>query len=116
MSPATLALFLQAVALVETGGDARKVGRAGERGAYQMIPAVVEAQGGYGTREAEKEVRKRERILMHAGVEPLPFNVYLAWNAGVGAVLRGEVPVVTYQRAVRVQDLMERLKAEEAAR
>lgn len=111
MSEQTLAIFLQALALVESGGDARAVGAAGERGAFQMTPAVVASWGGYGEREAAKEVRLIERTLLHAGIEPTAFHLALAWNAGRGAVLRGQAPVRAYRHAGLVENTFQRLYA-----
>lgn len=105
-----LSLFLRAVALVETGNDPSAIGAAGERGRFQMTPAVVATCGGYGDREAARWERQLERELLASGIEPLPFNVALAWNAGAGAVKRGKAPVASYQYAVRVVNLMEQLK------
>lgn len=112
MSSAQLAIFLQALVLVESGGNPRAVGAAGERGAYQLTPAVAMSAGGYSTRAAEREVRRIVVALEHMGVDPLPFNVYLAYNAGLGAVRRGQAPDVSYQRAQRLVQLMERIERE----
>lgn len=109
MSAPVLSLFLRAVALVESANNPHAVGAAGERGRFQMTPAVVAECGGYGEREARLKIERLEKQLLHMGVEPLPFNLYLAWNAGPGAVQRGQVPEVTYQRAVRVVATMEAL-------
>ena len=103
MNAQTFALFLRAVAMVETGGDARKVGQAGERGQFQMTPAVVASCGGYGEKEAAHYARWLELQLVHAGVDPLPYNMALAWNAGPGAVLRSRVPMQSYEYAARVE-------------
>ena len=111
MSPTTLALFLQAVALVETGGDPRKIGRAGERVAFQMTPAVAASCGGYGAKEAAHYARWLELQLVHGGVDPLPYNMALAWNGGPGAVLRSQVKPQTYDYALRVKNTFEMLEA-----
>lgn len=111
MSAAALALFLEAVALVETGGDARKVGRAGERGAFQMTPAVVASCGGYGAKEAAHYARWLELQLVHGGIDPLPYNLALAWNAGPGAVRRGTATMASYDYALRVKNTYEALLA-----
>ncbi|MEY5101116.1 MAG: Transglycosylase domain [Pseudomonadota bacterium] len=116
MSAAQLAVFLQALALVESGGNPRAVGSAGERGAFQLTPAVAASAGGYCARAAEREVRRIEAALTRMGVDPLPFNVYLAYNAGLGAVRRGDAPVVTYQRAQRLCNVMAALQQEAGKR
>lgn len=115
MSAAKLALLLAAIAEVESGNDPRAVGRAGESGAFQLTPAVVRASSGeYGRRAAEQELRRIEAALVRMQVDPLPFNIYLAYNAGLGAVRRGSAKEESYQRAQRVCNLMERLEREGA--
>lgn len=104
-----MAILLQAVSLVETGGNPHAVGRAGERGEFQMTPAVVAEVGGYGRREAEAQMRRLARLLEHAGIDPQPFNLALAWNAGIGAVKRGRAPASSYDYAVRVRNCYEAL-------
>lgn len=111
MSDKTLALLLWAIGQVESGGDARAVGAAGERGQFQMTPAVVASSGGYGERAAARWLRLLERELLHAGIEPLPFNLALAWNAGLGAVQRGRAPVASYRYAGRVENLLRTAQA-----
>lgn len=110
MSAPVLAIFLRAIALVESGNNPAAVGKAGELGRFQMTPAVVATCGGYGDREAARWERQIERELLAAGIDPLPFNVALAWNAGVGAVKRGQAPEASYEYATRVTNLMEQLK------
>lgn len=110
MTSHLLSLFLRAVALVESGNDPRAVGAAGERGRFQMTPAVVATCGGFGEREAARWERQLERELLAAGIAPLPFNVALAWNAGPNAVRRGAVPLASYDYARRVCSTMDKLK------
>lgn len=109
MTDSALMLFLHALSLVESGGNAAAVGRRGERGAFQMMPAVVAECGGYGERQAAAKLRLLARELEHAGVDPQPFNLALAWNAGLGAVLRARALTVSYQHAGRVCALFEQL-------
>lgn len=113
MSEHTLAIFLQALALVESGGNPRAIGAAGERGAFQMMPAVVASSGGHGERAAARHVRLIERELLHAGIEPTVFHLALAWNAGIGAVQRGQAPVRAYRHAVRVENIFKDLTKSE---
>lgn len=104
MTEQTLAVLLHAIALVETGGRAHVVGQAGERGAFQMTPAVVASAGGYSERHAAKELRRIEAVMLHANIDPSPYNLALAWNAGVGAVVRGRAPESSYDYAQRVRN------------
>ena len=112
MSAQAMAIFLRAVALVETGGNAAAVGRHGERGEFAMIPAVVATCGGYGQHEAEKHARWLERQLLAEGISAQPFNLALAWNAGFTAVRQGRAPVASYDYAVRVRNLYTALERE----
>lgn len=110
MSPECAALLLKAISLVETGGDPRAVGRLGERGAFQMMPAVRALHGGVGQAEAARHLKWLHRQLEHNNVDPLPFNLALAWNAGAGAVLRGQAPMASYDYAQRVENTLRRLQ------
>ena len=107
-----MAIFLRAVALVETGGNAAAVGRHGERGEFAMIPAVVATCGGYGQHEAEKHARWLERQLLAEGISAQPFNLALAWNAGFTAVRQGRASMASYDYAVRVRNLYQALERE----
>jgi soluble lytic murein transglycosylase-like protein len=110
MSTATLSIFLRAVALVESGDNPHAVGAMGERGRFQMMSAVVQSVGGHGEREAARWERQIERELLAAGIDPLPFNVALAWNAGMTRVRAGRVPESAYEYARRVVATMEAIK------
>jgi hypothetical protein len=112
MSAELLSLFLRAVALVESADNPHAVGAAGERGRFQMTPAVVATCGGYGEKEAARWSRQIERELVAVGIDPLPFNIALAWNAGTGAVKRGKAPEISYGYASRVVATMDRLQQE----
>lgn len=105
MSAQAMAIFLRAVALVESGDNHAAVGALGERGQFQMTPAVVASSGGYGQHAAEKHLRLLEKQLLAAGVSVQPFNLALAWNAGIGAVQRGQAPMAAYDYALRVRNL-----------
>jgi len=110
MSTVTLSIFLRAVALVESGDNPHAVGAMGERGRFQMMPAVAAVCGGYGDPQAVRWERQLERELLAAGIDPLPFNVALAWNAGPRRVREGTVPESAYEYARRVVATMEAIK------
>lgn len=112
LSAQSLAILLKAISMVESGGNTHMIGSHGELGEYQMTPAVVAKQGGHTAVEAAKDMRERADALVRAGIAPLPFNLALARNAGVGAVIRGRAPVRSYQYAVRVRNLYEVLTHE----
>lgn len=112
MNSELAALLLRAIALVESGADPRAVGAHGERGQFQMSPAVVASCGGHGEREAARHLHWLERQLAAKGVALLPFNLALAWNAGASAATSGRAPISSYEYARRVESTMERLKQE----
>ena len=112
MTSHLVSVFLQAVALVETGDQAGLVGAAGERGRFQMTPAVAASCGGYGRHEAEKHLHLLEKQLRLVGIDPQPFNLALAWNAGPGAVKRGAAPERSFDYARRVVATIERINLE----
>lgn len=51
-----------------------------------------------------------KRTLEQRGVEANVFNIAMAWNCGVEAVLSGRAPVVSYNYAERVTNLVETFK------
>jgi hypothetical protein len=58
-------------------------------------------------REVANTVAKRHYAWIEAqlranGIESSPYNVALAWNAGVNAVIRGAAPAVAHDYATRV--------------
>lgn len=110
MSAKLLALFLRALSLVESGGNPHAVGGYGELGAYQMTPAAVREFGGYDEAAATRAVRQLEKRLTARRVDPNPFNLVLAWNAGFSATIHGRAPVSSYREACRVRNLMEARK------
>ena len=102
MSIATLKSLLLAIAMVETGNDPTAIGRAQETGAHQMTPAAIREH-----QTPEARARYIERELRRHGLKADPFTVALAWNAGLGAVSRGEIRPVSWVYAVRVENIME---------
>jgi hypothetical protein len=115
VSEQALAIFLWALAQVETPhGVPTEVGPFGEEGRWQIVPAVradrtleLVARGERVTERAlaAAHVRWIERTLTREGVDPLPFNIALAWNAGVHQATRGRAPVSAYHFAARVVNL-----------
>lgn len=55
-----------------------------------------------------------KRGLERAGIDPSPFNIAMAWNSGLGSVLNGRVPDVTYNYAQRVSNLVESQRVQRA--
>jgi hypothetical protein len=87
-------------------------GKLGERGPYQFRRATwrMHTSSSFDlaeNREVANTVAKRhyawiEAQLQANGMEPSPYNVAVAWNAGVNAVIRGKAPAVSHDYASRV--------------
>lgn len=111
---------LRAINWVENPTNQTTVGRFGELGPYQFRPATWRMHTQKPFREAiqrevadEVAVRHYEwikRTFEQAGVEPNVFNIAMAWNCGVNAVIAGRAPAVSYSYAQRVTNLVEMLK------
>lgn len=108
---------LRAINWVENPTNHARRGSKGELGPYQFRSqtwrlhtrksfqlAVVRE---HADEVAVKHYEFIRRGLRDAGIEPTPFNIALAWNSGLGAVQRGQVPVVSYHYAERVTNLVE---------
>ena len=92
----------------ETGSD-------GGRGHYQFMPKTWRQHTtlplSYASRRAVADQIARahlewlEKTLLAAGVEPTPYRLAMAWNAGVGAVLRDSAPSRARRYAEHVSNL-----------
>lgn len=112
MNSALLAAFILALAQVETPhGVPDKPGPAGETGRWQLTPAVRRDRGAELRERGEAvtdealaiaQVLWLERELAGRGVDPLPFNIALAWNCGLTRTVRGQAPERSYGFATRV--------------
>lgn len=117
MSTHLVAAILWAIAQVETpAGVPLAPGPAGESGRWQLTRAVrmdrakdLKAVGAAVNDEAlaRAHLLWLEREFRKIGVKPSPFQLALAWNAGFGAALRGEVQPRHYDFAWRVSNLVE---------
>lgn len=111
---------LRAINWVENPTNQTTVGRFGELGPYQFRPTTwrMHTQKPFRQaiqREVADEVAIRhyewiKRTFEQAGVEPNVFNIAMAWNCGVNAVIAGRAPAVSYNYAQRVANLVETLK------
>jgi hypothetical protein len=111
---------LRAINWVENPTNHTRMGRHGELGPYQFRPATwrmhtrrpfrhaVERQA--ADEVAVKHYEWIRRTLENAGVDATPFNIAMAWNTGVGNVLNGRVPQVSYDYATRVTNLVQTFK------
>jgi hypothetical protein len=106
---------LEAIHWIENPHDSPLPGPNGELGPYQfrestwkMYTRLPFARARDRTASDEIAVRHYEwlkRALVRNGLAPTPFNIGLAWNAGIGAVLRGNAPAASVDYATRVNDL-----------
>jgi hypothetical protein len=111
---------LRAINWVENPTNHTRIGRFGELGPYQFRPTTWRMHtkrpfSQAAQREAADEVAVIhyewiKQSLENAGVDANPFNIAMAWNSGVGNVLRGKVPSVAYNYAERVTNLVHTFK------
>lgn len=90
-------------------------GKLGERGSYQFRRSTwrLHTTSSFDlaeNREVANTIAKRHYAWIEAqlkanGIDPSPYNVALAWNAGVNAVIRGKVPNVAHDYAARVVNI-----------
>lgn len=111
---------LRAINWVENPTNQTHVGRFGELGPYQFRPATwrmhtdkpfrLAIERSVADEIAVKHYEWIKRTFEQAGVEPSVFNIAMAWNCGVDAVLSGRAPGVSYNYAERVANLVQTLK------
>jgi hypothetical protein len=116
---------LQAINWVENPYNSPKAGPGGELGPYQFRPATwrmytrkpfalaVERQ--HSDDVAVRHYEWIKRSLLSSGIDPTPFYIALAWNAGLGKVVNGRVPASAYEYASQVTNLVGVLKARQLA-
>jgi len=107
---------LRGIRIVETQDQLHPPrGKLGERGPYQFRRSTwrMHTSSSFDlaeNREVANTVAKRHYAWIEAqlranGVEPSSYNVALAWNAGVNAVIRGNAPAVSNDYATRVLNI-----------
>ena len=111
---------LRAINWVENPTNQTQVGRFGELGPYQFRPGTwrmhsdkpfrMAIQRSVADEVAVKHYEWIKRSLERAGAEANVFNIAMAWNCGVDAVINGRAPAVSYNYAQRVSNLVETLK------
>ena len=111
---------LRAINWVENPTNQTSAGRFGELGPYQFRsgtwrmhtskPFSLANQRAVADEVAVKHYEWIKRTFERAGVETSAFNIALAWNCGVDAVLSGRAPSVSFRYAERVTNLVETLK------
>lgn len=116
---------LQAIHWVENPRNDQRPGTRGELGPYQFRPTTWRMHTKRPFSDAlirqhadEVAVVHYEWIkagLLRAGLEPSVYNIALAWNAGVSAVVNRRIPKVSHNYASRVTALAEELEARQLA-
>lgn len=115
-SQASTNAVLRGIRVVETQDQLHPPrGKLGERGPYQFRRSTwrMHTKSSFDlaeNREVANTVAKRhyawiETQLEANGVSASPYNVAMAWNAGVNAVIRGRVPAVARDYASRVLNI-----------
>lgn len=115
---------LRAINWVENPTNHARCGSKGELGPYQFRPQTWRLHTNRPFSLATVREHADEVAIKHyewikgqlskAGIDPSPFNIALAWNSGVGSVLNGRVPTVSYNYAERVTNLVESQRANRA--
>ena len=108
---------LRAINLVENPTNQTRPGRMGELGPYQFRrdtwrqythqPFSLAIDRTLADEVAVRHYEHIRRDLNAAGIAPSVFNIALAWNCGINAVLAGRIPPVTYDYAQRVGNLVD---------
>jgi hypothetical protein len=116
---------LRAINWVENPTNHHRRGSKGELGPYQFRPQTwrlhtkrsfaLAVEREHADEIAIKHYDFIQRGLIQSGIDPTPFNIALAWNSGLGAVQRGRVPVVSYNYAERVANLVDAQLAQQSA-
>ena len=111
---------LRAINWVENPTNQTHVGRYGELGPYQFRagtwrmhtdkPFRLAIDRAAADEVAVKHYEWIKRSLEQGGVEANAFNIAMAWNCGVDAVLGGRVPTASYRYAERVENLARTFK------
>jgi hypothetical protein len=106
---------LEAIHCVENPKNSMKPGPCGELGAYQFRPEtwVMYSKLPFSAaldRRCSDEVAIQhyewlKKRMERAGVPVTTYNIALAWNAGIDAVLRSRAPSVSHDYASRVTNL-----------
>jgi hypothetical protein len=106
---------LRAINMVENPTNQTGYGSRGELGPYQFRSSTWHMYSSKPFRMANDRqtadqvaVQHYEWIKEHlsaAGIDPNDYNIALAWNCGITAVISGHIPMQTYHYAERVNNL-----------
>jgi len=106
---------LQAIHLIENPHNSSQPGAHGELGAYQFRQSTWRMHSRRPFRNALVRAHADavavahydwlSRQLRHNGIAPTSYNIALAWNAGIGAVVSGRAPRASREYAQRVVNI-----------
>jgi len=112
---------LEAIHWIENPRNSAQPGPYGELGAYQFrestwrkytsVPFSRAVERPVSDAVAVKHYEWIKRGLVRNGVEATPYNVALAWNAGLAAAISGSVQDATRSYAERVSNVAQSLHA-----
>lgn len=107
---------LRAINLVENPRNSPRPGSQGELGPYQFKratwhqhtrkPFALAVERAHADEVAVLHYEWLKRGLARNGIEPSAYNIALAWNAGLSAVVNGRVPARTHRYAEQVVNLV----------
>ncbi|HKB89333.1 MAG TPA: hypothetical protein VKC60_02325 [Opitutaceae bacterium] len=116
---------LEAIHWVENPHNSTRVGSHGELGPYQFRIATWRM---YTKKPFTLAVDRQEsdRIaIMHYewiksnfernGIDPTAYNIAMAWNSGLDAVLNGHIPASTHEYAQQVSNIAAHLRQQQLA-
>jgi len=116
---------LEAIHCVENPRNVKRPGPCGELGAYQFREATWQAHTSQpfaaaldrqvSDAVAVKHYEALKRGLERAGLPATSYNIALAWNGGLTAVVRGRAPAAAKNYAERVTNLAEEFNRETVA-
>jgi hypothetical protein len=120
---------LRAINLVENPTNQTHVGSRGELGPYQFRVSTWQMHTQKPFNMATDRSTADEVAISHyewikrgldgAGIDPNAYNIAMAWNCGLSAVVGGRIPAESYRYAEQVNNLVqlfkERARAEEVA-
>jgi len=82
---------------------------------YSRRPFYEAINRQYSDEVAIKHYEWLKEGLAHAGLDATPYNIAMAWNAGLDAVIGHHVPSASRAYAEQVNNLVEEVKRNELA-
>lgn len=115
---------LRAINMVENPTNQTGYGSRGELGPYQFRSSTWRMHTNKPFRMANDRESADQVAVMHyewikgrlqeAGIDANSYNIALAWNCGITAVINGHVPMQTYHYAERVNNLADTYRQPQA--